>query len=345
MSYQIEQVAASHNAWFTPAESNAYYKARYAREGITLHWWGDGTGASNHDNIVNYFVQQAAAGIKSVNYVVSDNKITQMVDPDNVAWCSETGNPTTISIECQPTLGDEGYKKLGWLISYLQTRYGHQMSLYGHNHWYPTDCPGTISLARAAQEAAGVDTTGAVTPQPAPVVKNQPATAATTTASTVTLPGSVDSWRWYPLGKTPVPANAGGFLRPASFGGLTYQILDRPMANVVTIQTQDFGKVNIWVGPDTVAQFGGSVTKLATTPTPVGHSSLVLPGSVDRWRVYHPAGPWTVGNEIAFLRPALFGGLSYPILGNPATNIFIIPTADFGQVAIYAGPDTEAQFK
>lgn len=165
--YPIEVKLASKNAWFTPAESNNYYAARYSREGITIHWWGDGTGADNHDNIVNYFLGQAQAGIKSVNYVVSDNKITMMVDPDNVAWCSGPGNPTTISIEHQPTLGAEGYKKSGWLVWQLEKRYGHRMNLYPHNKWQQTSCPGTISLDRIRQEADKW-AVGAYNPAPTP---------------------------------------------------------------------------------------------------------------------------------------------------------------------------------
>ena len=172
MAYSIEQKPASKNAWFTPAESNAYYAARYSREGITLHWWGGNEKADKHDSIVNYFLQQAIAGAKSVNYVVSDNKITEMVSPDNVAWCSQGGNPTTISIECQPTLGDEGYKRLGWLIKYLETRYGHKMSLYEHKKWYATTCCGTISTQKARQYADGATASNPVqpaqTPPPAP---------------------------------------------------------------------------------------------------------------------------------------------------------------------------------
>jgi hypothetical protein len=152
-SYPIEMKLASHNGWFTPAESNAYYATRYARDGITVHWWGDGTGASNHDNIVNYMNNQAAQGIKSVNYVLSDNKITLCVGPDNVAWCSSKGNPTTISVETQPTLGDEGYKKWGWLVDQLEQRYGKTLKLYKHSDWEPTGCPGTIDLARIRSEA------------------------------------------------------------------------------------------------------------------------------------------------------------------------------------------------
>lgn len=151
--YPIEIKLASKNGWFTPQESNGYYKARYAREGITVHWWGDGSGANNHDNIVNYILVQAQEGIKSVNYVLSDNKITMLVNPDNVAWASQGGNPTTVSIEFQPTLGAEGYKKGGWLINQLEQRYGHRMSLYPHNHWFATSCPGTIDINRLRAEA------------------------------------------------------------------------------------------------------------------------------------------------------------------------------------------------
>lgn len=152
-SYGIEFKLAPKSGWFTPAESNAYYATRYARDGVTVHWWGDGTGASNHDNIVNYMNNQAAAGIKSVNYVLSDNKITLCVGPDNVAWCSSKGNPTTISVETQPTLGAEGYKKWGWLLDQLEQRYGKTLKLYKHSDWETTGCPGTIDLNRIRAEA------------------------------------------------------------------------------------------------------------------------------------------------------------------------------------------------
>jgi hypothetical protein len=114
--YPIEFKICSKNGWFTPSEAKSYY-GRYDREGVTVHWWGNGQGADGHDGIVNYFLSQAQAGAKSVNYVVSDNKITLMVGPDDVAWASQSGNPTTVSIEFQPTLGAEGYKKGGKVSS------------------------------------------------------------------------------------------------------------------------------------------------------------------------------------------------------------------------------------
>ena len=148
-SYGIEIKPASKTVYYTPAEAQAYY-GRYSREGITIHWWGDGSGAANHDNIVNFFLRRTDG---SVNYVLSDNKITLMVSPDNVAWTSQSGNATTISIEHQPTLGAEGYKKSGWLVDQLEQRYGRRLNLYPHNHWYATACPGSIDINRIRAEA------------------------------------------------------------------------------------------------------------------------------------------------------------------------------------------------
>lgn len=153
MGYAIEVVPCSKNGWFTPAEARQYY-GKYDRMGVTIHWWGDGTGASNHDNIVRYMNAKGAAGdAPTVNYVLSDNKITECVAPENVAWASNNGNPTTISIEHQPTLGAEGYKKSGWLIDQLEKRFGRSLQLFPHNYWTSTQCPGTISLDRIRQEA------------------------------------------------------------------------------------------------------------------------------------------------------------------------------------------------
>lgn len=79
--------------------------------------------------------------------------------------------------------------------------------------------------------------------------------------------------------------------------------------------------------------------------TPPG-GKLFLPSSVQKWRVYRVAGPWAPGNEIAFLWPSKFPpGLSYSIQARIAANIYQIKTEQFGVVAIYAGPDTDAQFK
>lgn len=81
---------------------------------------------------------------------------------------------------------------------------------------------------------------------------------------------------------------------------------------------------------------------------PVGISpKLFLPAAAGKWRVYRLGGPWTVGNEIGTLwpgNPAWAPGLTYDVLGKIASNIFKIHTESYGDVAIYAGADTIAQW-
>ncbi|WP_186306462.1 M23 family metallopeptidase [Siminovitchia fortis] len=68
------------------------------------------------------------------------------------------------------------------------------------------------------------------------------------------LPKSASSWRVYPLNKKPVKGNEIGFLNPKKFGGLEYEILGNSLKYVYTIQTANFGKVNIYAAPDTGAK-------------------------------------------------------------------------------------------
>jgi hypothetical protein len=167
--YPIEIRLASKNGWHTPAEAKAYY-GRYSREGFTVHWWNTPNLVTDadHDNIVNYILGKATRGEGSVNYVLSNNKITLVVNPDNVAWASQNGNPTTISCEFSPHLNAEGYKKAGWLISELEGRYGRVLNLYKHSNWFSTACPGTLDVARMRAEADKWKSGGYAPKPPAP---------------------------------------------------------------------------------------------------------------------------------------------------------------------------------
>lgn len=180
MSYSIEIRLASKNGYHTPAEAKAYY-GRYNRHGFTVHWWNtrENTPKNHHDNIVNYILGKASAGTGSVNYVLSDKKITMLVNPDNVAWASQSGNPVSVSCEFDPWLGAEGYKKGGWLIWQLEQRYNNRITLYPHNYWIGTQCPGIISLDKLRQELnkwkTGVyDPVPVPTPVPIPPLPTKP---------------------------------------------------------------------------------------------------------------------------------------------------------------------------
>jgi len=152
MSYPVEVRLADKKGWHTPGEASAFY-GRYGRVGITVHWWDTPQRAGTHDGTVNYILNKAKAGTGSVNYVLSNDKITLLVEPENVAWASQSGNPTTVSIEFDPRLNGEGYRKAGWLINELEKRFKRTLTLYPHNHWFATQCPGTLDLNRMRREA------------------------------------------------------------------------------------------------------------------------------------------------------------------------------------------------
>ena len=160
------------------------------------------------------------------------------------------------------------------------------------------------------------------------------------TGEKVTLPSSASSWRIYPSGGPYTTAHAIGSLSPSKFGGLTYDIVGKPVKDVVQIQTRDYGTVAIYVASSTGAKITGAAQVLPKKLTQA--QTLHLPASAQTWRVYNQGGPYTVGNEIHLLTPATYGGLSYEIKGTVAPHTYLIDTGVKGRVAIYAGPGTGA---
>lgn len=73
----------------------------------------------------------------------------------------------------------------------------------------------------------------------------------TNIGKTLHLDKSNDTWAIYAPNVQPIKKNANNIpLRPKKFGGLSYKILDSPMPHVYTIQTDQFGKMNIVVKPE-----------------------------------------------------------------------------------------------
>lgn len=81
------------------------------------------------------------------------------------------------------------------------------------------------------------------TPTPAPTKKQK-----------LYLPASAKRWRVYKLTVVPRVGNECGFLYPAKFGGLEYDILCRTKyKDVCVIKTRDYGEVQIYIAPSTGA--------------------------------------------------------------------------------------------
>lgn len=69
---------------------------------------------------------------------------------------------------------------------------------------------------------------------------------------------------------------------------------------------------------------------------------LNLKPHVSSWRVYTTSKAPVIGNEVGFLAPKTYGGLSYEILGNPQIDVYTIQTSSFGKVNIYAPRDNDS---
>lgn len=91
--------------------------------------------------------------------------------------------------------------------------------------------------------------------QPQPVQQPQPVPVAPA-KRLIYLPSSAPTWTVYKINRPPVksnPANIAGTLKPAKFGGLSYEILKDLGGWVFEIQTANFGRVKIYGHPSTGA--------------------------------------------------------------------------------------------
>ncbi len=79
-----------------------------------------------------------------------------------------------------------------------------------------------------------------------------------------------------------------------------------------------------------------------TAPSTPSKKYLNLKPHMQKWAIYNQGGPYTTAYKIGDLEPAMFGGISYEILGNPATDVYIIRTRDYGKVAIWAPRDNDS---
>lgn len=188
-SYGIEIKWASKAGYFTPSEARSYY-GRYSRDGVTYHWWNSpdriGGSAADHDSIVNYLNGRAAIGqAPTVNYVLSEPKLTLCIAPENVAWTSSAGNATTIGVECTPHFTDGFYKKAGWLHDQLEQRFGKRLAIYVHFEWQPGTACSPMDKNRIRHEADKWRAGAYDAPAPVPVPPPTP--TAPVTPPTVTL--------------------------------------------------------------------------------------------------------------------------------------------------------------
>ena len=140
--------------------------------GITCHWWGTPTG-QNPEGIVSWLCDKRAG--TSAHYVVSEDTVWCIVDPDRRAWHAgnSKANHTQIGIELDPNMSRRTAteKTAAALIADLRAVYGN-LPLSPHKRWTSTECPGNWDLGRLDRLARGVKPGvsggGATVPAPKP---------------------------------------------------------------------------------------------------------------------------------------------------------------------------------
>lgn len=89
-----------------------YYGVPYNPVESHLHWWGKPGEAGTHDGNVNHIKNTKDL---SVNFVVSERRITLMVPINKLAFTTGKRNPYGWKSENDPTLSDWQYKTMGYL--------------------------------------------------------------------------------------------------------------------------------------------------------------------------------------------------------------------------------------
>lgn len=127
-------------------------------EYVVIHWFGVGT---INGAIASF---QNPSRQASAHYLVSDNRIVQMVDEKDCAWhCGNLNmNQRSIGIENDANpdkqLSEASYKTCGKLLREICDRYQIPLDrehIKGHKEIKPTQCPGTINIDKLIEIAKG----------------------------------------------------------------------------------------------------------------------------------------------------------------------------------------------
>jgi len=184
---------------YTPAsQTRATWGRDRSIEGIVIHWWGDPNTNPSFEGVVDYLCRPN--GSSSANYVATGTgrRVACLVSPADSAWASNSANPWTVSIECDPRCRDEDYDVIAELVADIRSAYG-DIPLYWHKNFANTACPGNYDVDRidrmsylkfsapiAWGQGGDIAPKAPVTP-PAPVVVAPPVPAPVLTAPPVVV--------------------------------------------------------------------------------------------------------------------------------------------------------------
>lgn len=143
--------------------------------GITIHHWDRKDlrpqWAAVLGVLTNDYRNPGSRGV-SAHFAVETGRAACLVSPENAAWHAGNpqGNAQTIGLELNPDESAGTYQTAAELIAWLWKNYDIPHTLFPHNYWTGTDCPGDYDLARLRRmaEAELVKLNNPPKPKPAP---------------------------------------------------------------------------------------------------------------------------------------------------------------------------------
>ena len=116
-------------------------------EKIAIHWWGDPKKNPSFEGVVNVLTNPKRQA--SAHYVATGtgHRVAQLVQEKDASWATNSANPFTISIECDPRARADDYEVVAELIADIWKRHG-KIGLVPHRNYAPTVCPGVWDLNR-----------------------------------------------------------------------------------------------------------------------------------------------------------------------------------------------------
>lgn len=147
ISYDVnndnEQVGETEETW--NSSLYAYYNSKFGQTyqynpiEVHAHWWGDPATSPSHNAIVNYIDNKDAL---TVNFVVSANRVTNMMPLSWMATTTGYRNPWAWKMEIDPRLSDDIYKTVGALMYVVERKNPWLASepIRLHKEFYPTGC-------------------------------------------------------------------------------------------------------------------------------------------------------------------------------------------------------------
>lgn len=123
---------------------------------IVIHHWDDPAKHPTMQGVIAHF--QNPASQVSAHYVVSDDRVVQMVPESDRAWHALSANSHSIGIEIDPNFPGATYATVGELVRGIRSRWGN-LPLIRHRDvpGVSTECPGDTNLDLIEQYARGED--------------------------------------------------------------------------------------------------------------------------------------------------------------------------------------------